>query len=90
MQPLTGRTHQLRLHMQLLGAPLAGDPRYMTDRDLPGGLANKLHLHARSIAIPRPDGDMQSFTAPLPLHMKNAFNMMGFDANQTIPPFEDS
>ena len=90
MQPLTGRTHQLRLHMQLLGAPLAGDPRYMTDRPLPGGLDNKLHLHAYSIAIPRPSGDMQSFTAPLPLHMKNAFETMGFNANQPIPPFEEA
>ena len=88
MQPLTGRTHQLRLHMQLLGAPLAGDPRYMTDRPLLGGLDNKLHLHAASIAIPRGEG-MQSFSAPLSDHMKTAFNVLGFDPSAPIPPFED-
>lgn len=90
MQPLTGRTHQLRLHMQLLGAPLAGDPRYMTDRPLPGGLENKLHLHAQSIAVPHPDGHMLSFTAALPTHMKTAFEVMGFNAGQKIPPFEET
>ena len=52
MKPLTGRTHQLRLHMQLLGVPIAGDPKYMTDRPLPGGIENSLHLHARSITLP--------------------------------------
>jgi len=88
MQPLTGRTHQLRLHMQLLGAPLAGDPRYMTDRPLPGGLENKLHLHAASITIPRPDGMKAHFAAPLPLHMIKAFDGLGFDARQRIEPFD--
>ena len=79
MQPLTGRTHQLRLHMQLLGAPIAGDPKYMTDRPVPGGLDNKLHLHAHSLTLPREDGSDISFTAPLPGHMTRAFKMMGFD-----------
>jgi 23S rRNA pseudouridine955/2504/2580 synthase len=88
MQPLTGRTHQLRLHMQLLGAPLAGDPRYMTDRPLPGGLENKLHLHAASITIPRPDGTQAHFSAPLPQHMIKAFDGLGFDPKQRIEPFE--
>ncbi len=88
MQPLTGRTHQLRLHMQLLGAPLAGDPRYMTDRPLPGGLENKLHLHAASIAIPRPNGGLAHFSAPLPLHMQKAFEVLGFDSKQPLEPFD--
>lgn len=79
MKPLTGRTHQLRLHMQLLGAPIAGDPKYMTDRPLPGGLDNKLHLHARQLTLPRegqPDLDIQ---ASLPRHMEQAFETLGFD-----------
>ncbi len=77
MQPLTGRTHQLRLHMQLLGAPVAGDPKYMTDRPLPGGLDNKLHLHARRLTLPTPHGD-KTFEAPLPAHMESAFDQLGF------------
>lgn len=79
MMPLTGRTHQLRLHMQILGAPLAGDPRYMTDRPLPGGLETRLHLHARTLSIPRQGRPHLSVTAPLPPHMKTAFQLFGFD-----------
>ncbi len=88
MQPLTGRTHQLRLHMQLLGAPIAGDPKYMTDRPLPGGLENKLHLHARKLTLPGPNGDI-SFEAPLPPHMMAAFEQLGFEQNAPIDDWED-
>lgn len=88
MKPLTGRTHQLRLHMQLLGAPIAGDPKYLTDRELPGGLAKQLHLHARHLTIPRPNGAPASIEAPLPQHMEEAFDRLGFDAKMTIPPME--
>ena len=82
MQPLTGRTHQLRLHMQLLGAPLAGDPKYMTDRELPGGLDRVLHLHARSITLPREGEPSITVTAHLPKHMNAAFELFAFDRNQ--------
>ncbi|NNE57058.1 MAG: RluA family pseudouridine synthase [Hellea sp.] len=88
MQPLTGRTHQLRLHMQLLGAPIAGDPKYMTDRPRPGGLENKLHLHARTLTIPGPSGDI-TIHAPLPAHMKSAFQQLGFEENAIIDDWED-
>jgi len=79
MQPLTGRTHQLRLHMQLLGAPIAGDPKYMTDRPLPGGLENMLHLHARSLTLPREGQNDLYLEAPVPPHMEQAFEVMGYD-----------
>ena len=83
MQPLTGRTHQLRLHAQLLGAPLAGDPKYLTDRQRPGGLENKLHLHARSLRI-----DDIYIEAPMPDHMNSAFEILGFNPNSPIEPWE--
>jgi len=89
MQPLTGRTHQLRLHMQLLGAPIAGDPKYLTDREIPGGMDNKLHLHARRLSIPRAKGGDVTIEADLPKHMKNAFDQLGFDAKMPIPPMGD-
>ena len=82
MMPLTGRTHQLRLHMQLLGAPLAGDPKYMTDRPLPTTLDNRLHLHARELSIPKPGGGALTVTAPLPEHMARAFDTLGFTADE--------
>ena len=78
LMPLTGRTHQLRLHMQLTGAPLAGDPKYMTDRPLPGGLEPRLHLHARELSLPRPGGGAITVVAPLPPHMRSAFETLGF------------
>ncbi len=87
MQPLTGRTHQLRLHMQLLGAPLAGDPKYLTDRPLPGGLENMLHLHAYSLCLPGPKGDI-FVSAPLPDHMQAAFDQLGFDPNSSLLPWD--
>jgi len=89
MMPLTGRTHQLRLHMQLLGAPIAGDPKYMTDRPLPGGLARKLHLHARSLELPREGKSPLKFTADLPDHMSTAFATMGFNPNNDEVDWED-
>lgn len=89
MQPLTGRTHQLRLHMQLLGCPLAGDPKYLTDRPLPGGLSPSLHLHARSLRLPREGREDLFIEAPLPDMMAQAFDALGFDQNQLIPAFDE-
>jgi tRNA pseudouridine32 synthase/23S rRNA pseudouridine746 synthase len=48
LEPLTGRTHQLRVHCAALGFPIVGDPIYGTGR----GGAERLHLHARAIIIP--------------------------------------
>jgi 23S rRNA pseudouridine955/2504/2580 synthase len=79
MMPLTGRTHQLRLHMQLLGAPIAGDPKYMTDRPQPTTLENVLHLHARSLELPREGRPSLKLVAELPEHMIFAFKMLGFN-----------
>jgi len=87
--PLTGRTHQLRLHMQLLGAPIAGDPRYFTDRPKPGGLANMLHLHARSLELPRDGREALKFIAELPEHMKNAFATLGFNPKNDAVDWDD-
>ncbi len=89
MQPLTGRTHQLRLHMQLLGAPIAADPKYMTDRELPGGLEQRLHLHARSLRLPQEGRDDLFIEAPLPPHMKAAFDMLGFDPKTRMRDWEE-
>lgn len=88
MQPLTGRKHQLRMHMELLGTPLVGDTKYTTDREVPGGMAEKLHLHARSLVLPHPDGSEIHITAEMPAHMNRAFDLFGFDAKQDIELME--
>lgn len=81
LKPVTGRTHQLRVHMAHIGHPIVGDPKYFNvmNWELPGGIQNRLHLHARRIDIPHPDGGRLDVTAPLPAHMAQTFNLLGFD-----------
>jgi 23S rRNA pseudouridine955/2504/2580 synthase len=82
MEPHTGRTHQLRVHAAHIGCPIIGDPKYFeadTNWDFPGGMQNRLHLHARRIVIPHPDGGRIDVTAPLPPHMRQSWNLLGFD-----------
>jgi len=66
--PLTGRTHQIRVHAASVGHPLAGDERYgdAAENKLAGkfGLP-RLFLHAQSIAFPDASGNDLHFTAPL-------------------------
>jgi 23S rRNA pseudouridine955/2504/2580 synthase len=86
MKPVTGRTHQLRAHAAHIGHPIIGDDKYFTAEDewnFPGGLQNKLHLHARRIVIPHPSGKgVIDVSAPLPPHMQQSWNLMGFDASR--------
>ena len=80
MEPHTGRTHQLRVHAAYIGCPIIGDPKYFeadTNWDFPGGLQNRLHLHARRIVIPHPDRGVIDVTAPLPPHMRQSWNLLG-------------
>jgi 23S rRNA pseudouridine955/2504/2580 synthase len=81
MRPVTGRTHQLRAHAAHIGHPIIGDPKYFEAEnwDFPGGIQNKLHLHARRIVIPHPSGGSIDVTAPLPPHMQQSWNLLGFD-----------
>ena len=79
LKPVTGRQHQLRAHMAIIGHPILGDEKYEGDRDLPEGIANKLHLHARRISFPHPSGEgIVDVTAPLPDHMLASFAAFGF------------
>jgi len=87
-RPVTGRTHQIRVHLASLGTPIVGDFKYGgTDAKGKGAIADKLHLHARSIDIPRPDGGRLQVTAPLSPHMVKSWELLGFDANDRRDPF---
>jgi 23S rRNA pseudouridine955/2504/2580 synthase len=80
LQPLTGRTHQLRAHMAALGHPIVGDAKYGgPDAFLTGGISRKLHLHARRIRIDAPDGKDIDVTAELAPHFAESLAMLGFD-----------
>jgi 23S rRNA pseudouridine955/2504/2580 synthase len=87
LKPVTGRTHQLRAHCAHIGHPILGDPKYFSKEnwDLPGGLQNRLHLLARRIAVPHPRGGTIDVTAPLPPHMAQSWNLLGFDAKRYDP-----
>lgn len=88
LKPVTGRMHQLRVHTAEIGHPIVGDPKYFDKENwqLPGGLQNRLHLLARRIQFPHPrDGRLIDVTAPLPPHMQQSWNLLGFDASQYDP-----
>jgi len=66
LQPQTGRTHQLRVHMKYIDTPILGDKVY-------GKAGDRLFLHAYSLEITIPSGNRQTFTAPIPDEFKQYF-----------------
>jgi 23S rRNA pseudouridine955/2504/2580 synthase len=81
LKPVTGRQHQLRAHMAIIGHPILGDEKYPSPTELPVGIDNKLHLHARRISFAHPSGEgLVDVTAPLPPHMAKTFAAFGFEA----------
>jgi 23S rRNA pseudouridine955/2504/2580 synthase len=81
--PVTGRTHQLRAHCAAIGVPILGDPKYGGAGAHLAGAPNarQLHLHARELSIPHPDGGILRVTAPLPPHMRQSWEFFGFPAD---------
>ena len=80
LQPLTGRTHQLRVHMAAIGHPIVGDGKYGgKDAFLSGLISRKMHLHARRLLIPAPGGESIDVTAPLPDHFATSMDNLGFE-----------
>ncbi|QZH73849.1 MAG: RluA family pseudouridine synthase [Erythrobacter sp.] len=80
MQPFTGRTHQLRVHMAAIGHPIVGDGKYGgQDAFLTGSVSRKMHLHARRLIIEAPKGETIDVTAPLPDHFAASMAQLGFD-----------
>ena len=85
LSPVTGRTHQLRVHCVAIGAPIVGDRKYEEpDQNGAGsavieGLPDKLHLHARALDLPHPAGGRLVVEAGLPAHMRETFKTLGFE-----------
>jgi 23S rRNA pseudouridine955/2504/2580 synthase len=79
LQPVTGRTHQLRVHMEAIGTPILGDGKYGGKDAFMNGLADQLHLHAYQIDLPHILGKRIHIKADLPKHMKESFDTLGFE-----------
>ncbi|MFN3864790.1 MAG: RluA family pseudouridine synthase, partial [Erythrobacter sp.] len=85
LEPLTGRTHQLRVHMAAIGHPIVGDGKYGgPDAFLTGAVSRKMHLHARRLIITEPKagagtGGKLDVTAELPPHFAMSMEVLGFD-----------
>ena len=84
LKPVTGRQHQLRAHMDVIGHPIVGDNKYEGGLILPvEEIEPKLHLHARRLVLPHPaGGDKIDVSAPLPEHMLRTWDLLGLDPNR--------
>ncbi len=90
LRPVTGRTHQLRVHCSTMGHPIIGDGKYgptaeEAERRITGAVSRKMHLHARHIVIPHPEKGRPplDLRAPLPEHMAHSWDLFGWDAKRT-------
>lgn len=85
LEPLTGRTHQLRVHCEAIGHPIVGDGKYGgRDAFLTGSVSRKMHLHARRLVIDAPKDDSGGggkidVSAELPEHFAASMEQLGFD-----------
>lgn len=91
LKPVTGRQHQLRAHMDIIGHPIVGDPKYLPASGRSAladtGLSDKLHLHARRLILPHPSAGRGvpakiDVTAPLPEHMRETFLALGLNPDR--------
>lgn len=83
LQPLTGRTHQLRAHCAAMDTPILGDRKYGGDVSdfAEAGVARRLHLHAYSIELPPRAGHRVRITAPPPELFRTTLELLGLHAD---------
>jgi 23S rRNA pseudouridine955/2504/2580 synthase len=90
LQPQTGRTHQLRVHLLAIGHPIIGDGKYGgLDAFLTGSISRKMHLHARRLRIDHPDGGQIDVVAELPDHFAATIASLGLDPELADLPLDE-
>ena len=90
LKPVTGRTHQIRVHCVNLGTPIVGDGKYGGPEAKVDGLSPKMHLHARQLSLPHPAGRGRlTVVAPLPDHMAESWRLFEFDEQLAEGVFDD-
>ena len=76
LEPLTGRTHQLRVHCAAMGWPIIGDAIY---GNAPRSGGPGLHLHSRAVVVPlAKNREPVRVTAPVPAHMRERLAACGW------------
>ncbi len=91
--PRTGRTHQIRVHAQVIESPILGDFKYGDpDHQIEGvKIERRLHLHARRLICPHPvkRNAIIDVSAPLPDDLKKSWKALGFHFDHADDPFDD-
>ncbi|MFC0632297.1 RluA family pseudouridine synthase [Brevundimonas balnearis] len=85
LSPVTGRMHQLRVHMASIGRPLVGDVRYGGALTFAGVAAPRLMLHASQLDFPHPDGGRRIVSAPLPEDFRRLLGAAGLPGTDGRP-----
>ena len=73
---LTGRTHQIRVHLKEIGHPILGDGKYGGKKAFVDGLSEKIHLHSYKINIKNLDGKDLNLKADLPENFRKSLNIL--------------
>jgi len=85
LEPITGRKHQLRIHLSSMENPILGDEKYsLSDYSVPSELDNKMHLHAKSITIPNLSGKILTIEAPIPPHFSSSIKYLGLNYDDYV------
>ncbi|MGL9732897.1 MAG: RluA family pseudouridine synthase [Wolbachia sp.] len=78
LQPITGRTHQLRVHLAHINCPILSDGKYGGRKAFIEGIVNKIHLHSYSLSFKLPNGKKNTIIALPPEHFKNSLEALHF------------